>query len=174
MRFRLDDLEPIIADDVFIAPGAAVIGDVVLGAGASVWFSAVLRGDVYPIRVGARTNIQDGAVVHVTNDRHATTLEHDVTVGHRAVVHGCFVEHHCLIGMGSVVMDGARVGAYSIVGAGALVPPGMQIPSGVLAVGSPARVKRPLTDEERAWIDYSAQHYHALGARYLTALAPAR
>jgi carbonic anhydrase/acetyltransferase-like protein (isoleucine patch superfamily) len=172
MRFRLDNLEPILAEDVFIAPGAAVIGDVTLGSGASVWFGAVLRGDVYPIRVGARTNIQDGAVLHVTNDRHATTLEHDVTVGHRAVVHGCYVEHHCLVGMGSIVMDGAHIGAYSIVGAGALVPPGMQVPSGVLVVGSPGRIKRPLTDEERAWIDYSAHHYHALAARYLTSLTP--
>jgi carbonic anhydrase/acetyltransferase-like protein (isoleucine patch superfamily) len=172
MRFRLDHLEPVLAEGVFIAPGAAVIGDVTLGEGASVWFGAVLRGDVYPIRVGARTNIQDGAVLHVTNDRHATTLEHDVTVGHRAVVHGCYVEHHCLVGMGSIVMDGAHIGAYSIVGAGALVPPGMQVPSGVLVVGSPGRIKRPLTDEERAWIDYSAHHYHTLAARYLTSLTP--
>ncbi len=174
MRFSLDNLNPIIAEDVFIAPGAAVIGDVVLAAGSSIWFNAVVRGDVYPIRIGARTNIQDGSVLHVTNDRHATTLEHDITVGHRAVIHGCFIEHHCLIGMGSVILDGARVGSYSMVGAGALVPPGMQIPSGVLVVGTPAKIKRALTDEERTWIDYSAHHYHALAARYRTGLSPAR
>ncbi|MCA9548679.1 MAG: gamma carbonic anhydrase family protein [Myxococcales bacterium] len=162
--------QPQLAPDCFVAPNAYVIGDVHIGAQSSVWFGAVVRGDVFHIRIGARTNIQDNSVVHVTTDRHATIIGDDVTVGHRVILHGCTVEDGCLIGMGAIVMDRARVGAGSLVGAGALVTEGMEIPPGVLVVGSPARVKRPLTEAERAHMSWSAPHYCDVAADYAAAL----
>lgn len=158
---------PAVAPDVFLADNAAVIGDTVIGAGSSVWFGAVVRGDQMPIRIGAATSIQDNSVVHVTSDVAGTTIGDRVTVGHRVILHACTVADDCIIGMGSIILDRARIGRYCIVGAGALVTPGTDIPDGHLAVGAPARVKRPLTDEERAWIDSSANHYVALAQRYL-------
>jgi carbonic anhydrase/acetyltransferase-like protein (isoleucine patch superfamily) len=127
-----------------------VIGDVVIGPDSSVWFGAVVRGDVHRIRIGARTNLQDHCVVHVTRDRFATEIGDEVTVGHRAVVHGCRVGDGALIGIGAIVLDGARVGEEALVGAGALVSPGMEIPAGALALGVPARVVRALSADERA------------------------
>ncbi len=157
---------PALAADVFIADTARVIGQVTLGAGASVWYGAVLRGDVHTITVGARVNIQDGSIVHVTSGRHATVIEDDVTVGHRAVIHGCHVGACALIGMGAVILDGAVIGAGSVIGAGAVVAPKTVIPEGVLALGAPAKVVRPLRPDERAGLLLSAAHYAELAGTY--------
>jgi carbonic anhydrase/acetyltransferase-like protein (isoleucine patch superfamily) len=143
-------VHPQIHPTAFIEDSAQIIGDVQIGEESSVWFNAVLRGDVYYIRIGNRTNIQDGTVVHVSNGTHATILEDEVTVGHNATLHGCYIERGCLIGMGSIVMDDVRVGAESIVAAGALVSPGTRVPPRSLVIGAPARVKRELTSEEVA------------------------
>lgn len=141
---------PRLGIGAWVAPGATLIGDVELGPDASVWYGCVLRGDVHRIRVGARSNIQDLTVVHVTRDRFSTEIGEDVTVGHRAVVHGCRVGDGALVGIGAVVLDGARVGEGAWVGAGAVVTPGSEIPPRMLAVGTPARVVRPVGDEEFA------------------------
>lgn len=161
------DKKPLIGKQVFIAESAALIGDVEIGPRSSIWYGAVLRGDVFHIKVGADTSIQDNAVVHVTDGRHASLIGNRVTVGHGAIIHGCTVEDSCIIGMGAVVMDRAHIGARSIIGAGALVTPGTVVPEGHLAVGSPARVKRALTDDELAWIENSALHYVELAAEYM-------
>jgi carbonic anhydrase/acetyltransferase-like protein (isoleucine patch superfamily) len=126
-----------------------VVGDVEIGADSSVWYGSVLRGDVHWIRVGARTNLQDLCVVHVTRGSHPCEIGDEVTVGHRAVVHGCRVEGGALIGIGAVVLDGAHVGAEAVVGAGALVAPGSRVEAGTLALGVPARSVRTLRPEER-------------------------
>jgi carbonic anhydrase/acetyltransferase-like protein (isoleucine patch superfamily) len=136
-----------------------VIGDVVIGPDSSVWFGTVVRGDVHRIRIGARTNLQDQCVVHVTRERFATEIGNEVTVGHRAVVHGCRVGDGALIGIGAVVLDGARVGEEALVGAGAVVGPGSEIPAGALALGVPARVVRMLSVEERALQRERAREY---------------
>ncbi len=158
---------PKLHESVFAVEGAVVIGDVEIGEGSSVWFGAVVRGDVHAIRIGARTNVQDHAVVHVTGGKHATAIGDDVTIGHRATLHGCTIRDRCLVGIGSTVLDGAVVGEESIVGAGALVPPGMVVPPRTLALGAPARVKRPLTPEELAHFLESSARYAALAAQYL-------
>ena len=141
---------PRIHPTAFIEESAQIIGDVHIGEQSSVWFNAVIRGDVFHIRIGERTNIQDGTVVHVTNGTHATILEDEVSIGHNVTLHGCHVERGCLVGIGSIVMDAVRVGAQSLVAAGSLLTPGTQIPPRSLVMGQPARVKRPLTDEEVA------------------------
>jgi carbonic anhydrase/acetyltransferase-like protein (isoleucine patch superfamily) len=150
---------PVIDPTAWIADNATVIGDVGIGARSSVWFGAVLRGDVFHIRIGEDTSIQDNAVLHVTHDQYATQVGSRVTVGHSVTLHGCTVGDSCIIGMGATILDQAVVGDRCIVGAHALVTPGTKIPAGHLAVGSPARPKRPLTDEELAWLDASALHY---------------
>ena len=150
---------PQIHETAYVAETAVIIGDVVLGEESSVWFGAVVRGDVFHIRVGARTNIQDGTVVHVANGTHATVLEDEVTVGHNVTLHGCHVERGCLVGMGSIVMDDARIGAESIVAAGALVSPGTVVPPRSLVLGVPAKVKRQLTDEEVAGLAQFWKNY---------------
>ncbi len=157
---------PLVNASAFIADNATIIGDVHLGAHSSVWFGAVLRGDVFHIRVGEGTSIQDNAVLHVTHDRYATVVGNRVTVGHSVTLHGCTVGDLCIIGMGATILDQAVIGDRVIVGAGALVTPGTKIPAGYLAVGSPARPKRPLTDDELAWLDASAEHYVQLAERY--------
>ncbi|HEV2882023.1 MAG TPA: gamma carbonic anhydrase family protein [Pyrinomonadaceae bacterium] len=147
---------PKIHPSAFIEASAQVIGDVEIGEQSSVWFNAVVRGDVFYIRIGNRTNIQDGTVVHVTNGTHATILEDEVTVGHNVTLHGCQIERGCLVGMGSIVMDDVRVGAQSLVAAGALISPGTIVPPRSLVMGVPAKVKRPLTAEE---VDGLAQYW---------------
>ena len=132
-----------------MAPTAVVVGDVEIGPDSSVWYGTVVRGDVHQVRIGARTNLQDLCVLHVTRGRYATRVGDEVTVGHRAVVHGCTVEEGALIGIGAIVLDGAHIGPEALIGAGALVPPGMEVPEGSLVVGVPGRVVRPLTAEER-------------------------
>ncbi|MEJ7622500.1 MAG: gamma carbonic anhydrase family protein [Pyrinomonadaceae bacterium] len=159
---------PEIHESAFVADDAIVIGNVVIGADASIWFGSILRGDVNYIRIGASTNIQDATVIHVSSKTHPTILEERITVGHRVTLHGCHIESGCLIGMGSILMDGVRVGADSLVGAGSLLTPGTQIPPRSLVLGSPARVKRELTDDELASLDKSWRNYVELKARYLT------
>lgn len=161
---------PKIAPSCWIAPNATVIGDVELGEGSSVWFGTVVRGDVFHIRIGARTNLQDNTVVHVTTGKHATIIGDGVTVGHRAILHGCTVEDGCLIGMGAVVMDRAVIGARSLVGAGALVAEGTVIPPETLVLGMPAKPKRKLTPEELAHLEKAASGYVQLAATYGAAL----
>jgi carbonic anhydrase/acetyltransferase-like protein (isoleucine patch superfamily) len=150
---------PQIHPTAFVEESAQVIGDVSIGAHSSVWFGAVVRGDVFHIKIGERTNIQDGTVIHVTGGTHATILEDEVTVGHNVTLHGCHVERGCLVGIGSIVMDGCRVGEKSLVAAGALVSPGTVIPPRSLVMGVPARVKRQLTDAEVKDLDVFWQNY---------------
>jgi carbonic anhydrase/acetyltransferase-like protein (isoleucine patch superfamily) len=162
-------IRPRIAEDVFVADHAAVIGDVVIGEGSSIWYGTVVRGDMEPIRIGRATSIQDNSVIHITHNVSGTTVGDRVTVGHNVILHACTVEDDCIIGMGSIILDRSRIGRGSIVGAGALVTPGTDIPPGSMVMGSPARVKRPLTDEERARIASSAEHYVELAREYLRA-----
>ena len=161
-----DGHRPQVSSDVYVAETAAVIGQVTIGGGSSIWFGAVLRGDVMRIAIGEQTSIQDNAVVHVTGGVSGTIIGNRVTVGHGAIVHACTVGDDCIVGMGSVLLDRAVIGAHCIVGAGAVVTPGTVIPDGSLVVGSPARVKREVTAQERAWIRESAAHYVALAAKY--------
>ena len=159
---------PSVGDGTFVAANSTLVGDVIVGARSSIWYGAVLRGDVFHIRIGDEVSIQDQTVIHVTGGMHATSVGNRVTVGHSVILHGCTVEDSCIIGMGAVVMDEAVIGKNTIVGAGALVTPGTVIPSGHLAVGSPARAKRKLTAEELMWVEASADHYVELAGRYLT------
>lgn len=159
--------EPKIHETAFLPEDAIVIGDVEIGAEASVWFGSVIRGDVNYIRIGERTNIQDACVVHVSSKDHPTVLEREITVGHRVTLHGCYVESGCLIGIGSIILDGARIGRNSLVAAGSLVTPGTSIPPGSLVMGAPARVKRELTTEELTGLTNSWQNYVELSRKYI-------
>ncbi len=141
--------EPRISPSAWIAPGAVVVGDVEIGPDSSVWYGAVVRGDLHKIRIGARTNIQDQATIHVTRDRFPSLIGDEVTVGHRAVVHGCTVGSGALIGIGAIVLDGAEIGEGSWVAARAVVTPGSKVPAHQLVVGVPAQVVRKLSDAER-------------------------
>jgi carbonic anhydrase/acetyltransferase-like protein (isoleucine patch superfamily) len=153
-------ITPTVAPGAFVDVSAQVIGDVHVGEESSVWMNAVIRGDVNHIRIGRRTNVQDGTVVHVMRDpSHPTILGDDVTVGHGAIVHGCTIEDACLIGMGAILLNGSRVGKGSIVAAGALLPEGFVIPPRSLVMGSPGRVRRAITDEEYRFIQASADSY---------------
>jgi carbonic anhydrase/acetyltransferase-like protein (isoleucine patch superfamily) len=156
---------PTVADGAWVAPGAMLVGDVHLGAGASVWYGAVLRGDGDTITIGAESNVQDGCVVHADPGRPVRVAER-VTVGHRAVLHGCTVEEGSLIGMGSVLLNGVHVGAGSMVAAGAVVLEGTVVPAGSLVAGVPARVRRELTAEERERLRTSAATYVDLARRH--------
>jgi carbonic anhydrase/acetyltransferase-like protein (isoleucine patch superfamily) len=149
---------PSVHPTAFVAPGAVLIGDVDLGSEASVWFGCVVRADINRIRLGERSNLQDGCVIHVT---HALPVEIgvEVTIGHRAVVHGCTIGDGALVGMGAVILDGARIGAEALVAAGALVREGQEVPPGMLAAGVPARVVRALTESERGALRESARRY---------------
>ncbi len=157
--YDLAGVRPVLGRHVFVADNATVIGDVHLGDEASVWFGAVLRGDYFPIRIGARTNVQDNAVVHITAGKAATRIGDDVTIGHAAVVHGCSIGDRCLVGMGSIVLDGAVVGDDSFIGAGSLVTPGTVIPPRSFVLGRPAKAVRPVKEEELAWIRDAASLY---------------
>lgn len=157
---------PRIASDAYVAPGAVLVGDVFLGAQASVWFQAVVRADLNRIRIGARSNIQDGAVIHVA-DAHGTEVGEDVTVGHGAVLHACTVGDGVLVGMNAVVLDGAEIGARSIIGANALVTAGTRVPEGSLFLGSPGKVVRPLTLQEQADLPAWAGRYVTLSKAYI-------
>lgn len=171
MVLALDEAAPRIAADVFLAPGAVVVGDVEIGAGSSVWFHATLRGDVAPIRIGARTNVQDGAMLHADADAPCTVGD-DVTIGHGAIVHGAVVGDAAMIGMGAIVLSHARIGAGAVVAAGAVVPEAMEVLPGVLVMGVPARQKRPLAATERTALLASADRYVRTAARYRAELEP--
>jgi len=150
---------PQIAASAYIDPAAVIIGDVVIGEDSSVWPCTVIRGDVHYIRIGARTNIQDGCVLHVMRDEHPLILGDDVTIGHSVTLHGCSIESRCLVGMGAVILNGVTVGTGSIIAAGALLLEGAKIPPGSLVVGHPGKVKRQLTGIDQASIDAYAQRY---------------
>jgi gamma-carbonic anhydrase len=166
MAEPFQDKHPIIHETAYVAPGVVIIGDVEIGEDASVWFGSVVRGDVNYIRIGARTNIQDLTVIHVSSNTHPTILENEITVGHRVVLHGCHIESGCLIGIGAILMDGVRVGRQSLVAAGSLLTPGTIIPPRSLVIGSPARVKRELTDDELAYLLQSWRNYTELKKHY--------
>ncbi len=169
-----DGVRPTIGNGVFIDDTALVLGRVTIGDDSSVWPMVVARGDVHDIHIGARTNIQDATVLHVTSPNRQVpngfplVIGNEVTVGHRAILHACTIGNRCLIGMGAVVMDGAVVEDDVIVGAGALVPPSKVLESGHLYVGSPARKTRALTPEELRFLQVSAQHYVSLKNKHLT------
>ncbi len=163
--YRLGNRSPDLAEDVWIAPGAHVIGDVVLGQGASVWFGAVLRGDNERLDIGAMTNIQENAVLH-TDMGFPLRIGAGCTVGHKAMLHGCWLGENTLIGMGATVLNGARIGANCLIGAGALVTEGKEIPDGSVVMGAPGRVVRALAPEEIARLRESARHYAANAARF--------
>jgi carbonic anhydrase/acetyltransferase-like protein (isoleucine patch superfamily) len=157
----------------FVDASAQVIGDVTLGAESSVWMNVVIRGDVHYIRIGDRSNIQDLTLVHVMYRTHPTVIGNDVTVGHSAVIHGCTIEDRCLIGMGAVLLNGCVIGMGSVVAAGALVPEGMIVPPGSMVMGMPAKVKRPLTEEERDSIQGYADRYVKYRLDFLAENTPA-
>ena len=164
------DIEPRIALDAFVAPGATVVGDVVLGPKSSVWYQSVLRADIEAIRIGEGSNLQDGVIVHLASDL-GTEVGSYVTVGHRALLHACTIEDEVLIGMGAIVMDGARIGARSIVAAGAVVTRGTVVPPGSLYVGSPARLVRKLSQEDQAAIRGWADKYIEVSREHRESLA---
>ncbi len=160
MIYAFENLQPKIHQSVFVAENAAIIGDVEIGEDSCVWFGSVVRGDVNYIKIGARTNIQDGSVIHVSSKTHPTVLEDEVTLGHRVTLHGCYIETGCLIGIGAIILDGVRVGRDSLVAAGSLLTPNTQIAPRSLVMGSPARVKRQLSTDEiynlaRFWQNYT-------------------
>jgi len=157
---------PRFGERVFVAENAAVIGNVEIGDDCSIWYSTTVRGDVNRIRIGARTNVQDNCAIHVTHEQWATDIGEEVTIGHGAIVHGCTIHRGALIGMGSRVLDGAVIGESALVGAGALVPEGMHVPPRTLVVGVPARVKRPLTDDELARLEQSWRNYVEYKEKY--------
>ena len=157
---------PQIHETAYIDESAVVIGDVHIGAESSVWCNVTIRGDCYYIRIGNRSNVQDNSVIHVTNGTHATILEDDVTIGHSVTLHGCYIERGCLIGIGAIILDDARIGEYSLVAAGSLITPGTKIPPRSLVMGSPAKVKRQLTDVEAANLDYFWQNYVEFTKQY--------
>lgn len=167
--FALDGVAPTLGEDVWIAPSAQVIGNVRLGGSASVWFNAVLRADNEPMMIGARSNIQDGSVLH-SDPGSPLTIGEGVTVGHKAMLHGCTVGDNSLIGINAVVLNRAMIGRNSIVGAGALVPEGKVFPDGVLLIGSPARVARELTEDQIARLRLSADHYVRNAQRFAKGL----
>ena len=165
---------PRLASDAFAAPGATLIGDVEIGAQASVWFGCVVRGDVAPVRIGARTNLQDGSIIHVSRSGLATLIGVEVTIGHGCIVHACTLEDRAFVGMGSVILDGAVVASEGMLGAGSLLSPGKRVGSRELWLGRPARLVRLVSDEERAVLDEQNRHYVELAAEYRAALGRSR
>jgi carbonic anhydrase/acetyltransferase-like protein (isoleucine patch superfamily) len=168
-----ENITPKIASSAYVDDTALVLGDVTLAADVSLWPQVVARGDVNSIEVGARTNIQDGTILHVSHDSEfdpggfPLRIGADITVGHQAVLHGCTIEDRCLIGIAATIMDGAIVRSGSIVGAGSLVPPGHDLEGGYLWLGTPARKVRPLRDKEIGFLEYSAKHYVELKNRHM-------
>jgi carbonic anhydrase/acetyltransferase-like protein (isoleucine patch superfamily) len=159
-------VSPQIHPSAFIAPSAEVIGDVHVGAQSSIWFNTVVRGDMFHIRIGNRTNVQDNCVIHTRTGSHPVVLEDEVTVGHSVTLHGCHVERGSLIGIGSILLDDVRIGALSLVAAGSLLTPQTIVPARSLVMGSPAKVKRPLTVEEVSGLEYYWKNYVEYAARY--------
>lgn len=173
MIYELEDRRPEIrGDGHFIADNATIIGSVLLEARSSVWFNAVIRGDNELMTIGEDSNVQDGAVLH-TDPSLPLTLGRGVTVGHQAMLHGCEVGDYSLIGINAVVLNRARIGKYCLIGANTLIPEGMEVPDGSMVVGSPGVIKRTLSDEHKAMLEYSAGHYVENAERYRTALKAA-
>lgn len=160
------NVTPQIAAGAFVAPTASVIGDVVVGAETSIWFGCVIRGDVNIIRIGERTNIQDGTIVHVAREKFGTFIGSDITIGHMALIHACTLEDTCFIGMRATIMDGCVIEAGAMVAAGALVTPGKRVPGGQLWAGTPARYIRDLSAEERQRLAATTAHYVRLANSY--------
>ncbi|TBV06052.1 gamma carbonic anhydrase family protein [Stutzerimonas kirkiae] len=166
-------ITPKLGEGAFVDPSAVVRGDVELGADSSVWPLTVIRGDIHRIRIGTRSNIQDGSVLHITHagpfnaDGFPLTIGDEVTVGHKVTLHGCTLGNRVLVGMGSIVLDGAVIEDEVMIGAGSLVPPGKRLESGYLYIGSPVKQARPLSDQERAFFGYSADNYARLKDQYL-------
>ncbi len=160
-------IKPTVPQSCYVEDTAVVIGDVVLGKDCSVWCNAVIRGDVNYIRIGDRTNVQDLCMLHVTHDTHPLIIGNGVTIGHNVVLHGCTIKDRVLVGMGAIIMDGAVIGEDSVVGAGALVVEGTVVPPKSVILGSPARVRRPATEKELAWIKESADNYVGYARQYL-------
>jgi carbonic anhydrase/acetyltransferase-like protein (isoleucine patch superfamily) len=157
---------PKIHETAFIAPSASIIGDVEIGEGTNIWYNCVLRGDVYNIKIGKNTNIQDGTVIHTTSDFQGTYIGDGVTVGHSAILHACTVEDYGFVGMQACVMDGAVVESMAMLAAGALLTPGKRVPKGQLWAGRPAKFMREMTEEENRYILWSAEHYRKLGQEH--------
>lgn len=160
------DKSPIIHESCFIAETANVVGEVNIGKNSNIWYNSVIRADMNYVKIGENTNVQDNSVVH-NAEKFPTIIGDNVTVGHSAVIHACTIGNNTLIGMGAIVLDGAEVGEETIIGAGALVAPGKKIPSGVLAVGSPAKVVRELTEEEKEGLKKSASNYVELSKHHM-------
>lgn len=160
------NLSPKIHESAFVADDVIIIGAVEIGAESSVWFGSILRGDVNHIRIGARTNVQDGSIIHVSRKTHPTILEDEVTLGHRVTLHGCHIEIGCLIGIGAIILDGVRVGRNSLVAAGSLITPNTKIPPRSLVMGSPAKVKRELGDDEVKDLEKFWRNYVSLSRIY--------
>ncbi len=169
---RFQEKEPKIHESVFIAENAVIIGDVEIGENSSVWYNCVLRGDVNYIKIGAKTNIQDGTIIHVSRgEDFPTIIEEEVTIGHSVTLHGCYIEKGSLIGIGSTILDGARIGANSLIAAGSLVTPNTIIPPHSFVMGTPARVKRELNDEEINDLQKFWQNYVKLSEIYIEELS---
>lgn len=159
---------PRIADDVFVAPGASVIGDVTIGAGSSVWFNAVIRGDDKPVTIGERVNVQDGTVIHVHTRFQGTHIGNDVTIGHMALLHACNIESKAFIGMGAIMLDTSTIESGAMLAAGAMLTPGKTVKSGELWAGRPAKFMRRITEEELEGFDWSFRSYAERAQEYRT------
>ena len=170
MVLRHKGTTPQFDSSVFIAPTACVIGDVQIGEKSSLWFNVVVRGDVNHIRIGKRTNVQDGSIIHVTRGTHPTVIGDDVTIGHSVTLHGCTVENSCLIGIGAIVLDGVTIGESSLVAAGSVVAPGTKVPPRSLVIGNPGKIKRTLTDAECSNLLSFAENYISYQHDYRTSV----
>ncbi len=170
--YSFEGITPVIAEDAFIAPTAAIIGDVVIGPESGVWFHCVLRGDMNIIRIGARTNIQDNTVVHIDSGGFQTIIGDDVTVGHSAVIHACTLHNWAFVGIGATILDGAVIEEGGMLGAGGLLTPGKVIGRNELWTGAPAKLKRVMDPEERKKFDGNAIRYRALAKRFIAGLKP--
>lgn len=171
MEFELGGKRPTVHPDAYIAPTAVLIGDVDIGAGASVWFGAVLRGDEAPITVGAGANIQDNAVIHCARDL-PTVIEQNASIGHSAQLEGCVVEQGAVVGMGAIMLQRSRLGAGSLLAAGAVLAEGSEVPPGHMAAGVPATVRKPLDGSSGNWVGITAQHYRDRAVVYIEKLRP--
>jgi carbonic anhydrase/acetyltransferase-like protein (isoleucine patch superfamily) len=169
--YAFEGRRPVVHPSAFVAPTAAVIGEVTIGPGASVWYHCVLRGDTNWIRIGARSNIQDGTIIHVNGGGEATAIGDDVTVGHAAIIHACTLADRAFVGMGATVLDGAVIEEGGVLAAGSVLPPGKRIGALELWMGNPAKLVRVLTPEQRAGFDRTAPHYVELAGRHRASLA---